>query len=104
MQRRSLKVAAVSLAAIAMLVALAGLVGIAGDRWLFVRGAAAPDGSLLADAPGEPQWQVVDRYCSGCHNEIDLAGGLAFEGARPPRRCPRTPKFGKPSCASCARA
>ena len=79
MQRRSLKVAAVSLAAIAMLVALAGLVGIAGDRWLFVRGAAAPDGSLLADAPGEPQWQVLDRYCSGCHNDIDLAGGVSFK-------------------------
>jgi hypothetical protein len=27
----------------------------------------------------QPQWQVVDRYCMGCHNEIDLAGGLAFE-------------------------
>ena len=21
----------------------------------------------------------MDRYCVGCHNEIDLAGGLAFE-------------------------
>ncbi len=27
----------------------------------------------------QPQWQVVDRYCMGCHNEIDVAGGLAFE-------------------------
>ncbi len=24
--------------------------------------------------------QVVERYCVGCHNEIDLSGGLAFEG------------------------
>jgi hypothetical protein len=27
----------------------------------------------------QPQWQVVDRYCMGCHNEIDQEGGLAFE-------------------------
>ena len=27
----------------------------------------------------QPQWQVVDGYCMGCHNEIDQAGGLAFE-------------------------
>ncbi len=24
-------------------------------------------------------WQVVDRYCTGCHNDADVAGGLAFE-------------------------
>jgi hypothetical protein len=27
----------------------------------------------------QPQWQVVDRYCLDCHNEIDVAGGLAFD-------------------------
>jgi hypothetical protein len=27
----------------------------------------------------QPQWSVVDRYCTGCHNETDVAGGLAFE-------------------------
>ena len=27
----------------------------------------------------QPRWEVVDRYCVGCHNESDLAGGLAFE-------------------------
>jgi hypothetical protein len=27
----------------------------------------------------QSQWQVVDRYCMGCHNEIEGAGGLAFE-------------------------
>jgi hypothetical protein len=26
------------------------------------------------------RWQVVERYCVGCHNEVDLSGGLAFEG------------------------
>jgi hypothetical protein len=25
-------------------------------------------------------WQVVERYCLGCHNEVDVSGGLAFEG------------------------
>jgi hypothetical protein len=24
-------------------------------------------------------WQVVERYCVGCHNGVDLSGGLAFE-------------------------
>jgi hypothetical protein len=24
-------------------------------------------------------WQVVDRYCLGCHNETELAGGLALD-------------------------
>ncbi len=27
----------------------------------------------------QPRWEVVDRYCAGCHNDVDLAGGLAFE-------------------------
>jgi hypothetical protein len=26
------------------------------------------------------RWQVVEGYCVGCHNEVDLSGGLAFEG------------------------
>jgi hypothetical protein len=26
-----------------------------------------------------PRWELVDRYCVGCHNETELAGGLAFE-------------------------
>jgi hypothetical protein len=25
-------------------------------------------------------WQIAERYCVACHNEIDLSGGLAFEG------------------------
>jgi len=27
----------------------------------------------------QPRSQLVDRYCSGCHNEIDVAGGVAFD-------------------------
>src|SRR5688572_3826450 len=26
----------------------------------------------------EQQWALVDRYCTGCHNDADLAGDLAF--------------------------
>ena len=28
--------------------------------------------------PG-PEWQVLDRYCVDCHNEIDRAGDVSFE-------------------------
>ena len=34
--------------------------------------------SLLARADRAP-WPVLDRYCVGCHNEIDLAGDTSFE-------------------------
>jgi hypothetical protein len=32
---------------------------------------------VLHDGSNEPA--VLDRYCLGCHNEIDLAGGVSFE-------------------------
>ncbi len=32
---------------------------------------------LRDDAPRH--WQIVDQYCIDCHNEIDLAAGLAFD-------------------------
>jgi hypothetical protein len=43
--------------------------------------AAAVVGTVLALRwhSAEPRSQVVARYCSGCHNEIDVAGGLAFD-------------------------
>jgi hypothetical protein len=45
-------------------------------------GAAVVIGGVVAlrrlSAP--QHWQVVERYCVGCHNEVDLSGGLAFEG------------------------
>jgi hypothetical protein len=30
-------------------------------------------------AQASPPWQVVDRYCVVCHNQIDWAGGVSFE-------------------------
>jgi len=34
--------------------------------------------SLLA-ANDQPPWPILDHYCAGCHNEVDLAGGTSFE-------------------------
>src|SRR5262249_20407029 len=34
---------------------------------------------VLRDRSAHAQWQLVDRYCVGCHNETDVAGGLPFE-------------------------
>ena len=33
----------------------------------------------LRERSSAEHWQVVDRYCLGCHNETDLAGGLALD-------------------------
>jgi len=33
---------------------------------------------VLHDGSNEPRSAVLDRYCLGCHNEIDLAGGVSF--------------------------
>jgi uncharacterized protein DUF1592/uncharacterized protein DUF1588/uncharacterized protein DUF1585/uncharacterized protein DUF1587/uncharacterized protein DUF1595 len=64
--------AAVCLAAIVGVVALlAGWLPLPA-RWQGLRS------DLFADDP-EQQWQVLDRYCIGCHNEIDIAGGVSFE-------------------------
>jgi len=43
--------------------------------------AAAVVGTVLALRwhSAAPRTQVVARYCSGCHNDVDLAGGIAFE-------------------------
>jgi hypothetical protein len=74
MQRRLL-VAAVLLAAVATVVGLR----VGGDRGTTLGHTAAPSGSLLAAAPGEPQWNVIDRYCIGCHDDVELAGGVSFK-------------------------
>jgi hypothetical protein len=29
------------------------------------------------------QWALIDRYCSDCHNDIEFAGEVAFEGLTP---------------------
>ena len=33
----------------------------------------------LRERSSPSHWQVVDRYCLGCHNETDVAGGLALD-------------------------
>ena len=43
-------------------------------RMLLIAGVVA-----LQRQHARPRWEVVDRYCVGCHNENDLAGGLAFD-------------------------
>jgi hypothetical protein len=40
------------------------------------------DPAALA-AAGPEQWQVVDKYCTGCHNGAELAGNLDFEKLGP---------------------
>ena len=53
------------------------------SRWLIgtlIVAAVAVGGIVaLRGHSSQPHWQVVDRYCAGCHNEIDVAGGLAFD-------------------------
>ena len=42
-------------------------------------GAAAYRGlKHFSGATTNPQWQVLDQYCVGCHNDDDLAGGVSF--------------------------
>jgi hypothetical protein len=57
----------------------AGLFVIGGDPLPLPWRAQTPDGGLLAEAPKQPQWQVLDRYCVACHNEDDWAGGVSFQ-------------------------
>jgi hypothetical protein len=38
--------------------------------------------ATVADA-GHKQWQIVNRYCTDCHNGAELAGGLDFEKIKP---------------------
>jgi len=65
MQRRWLMIAAASLAAIGGIIV--------------IRGAAPPAGRFFAATPTDPPWRILDRYCVGCHNEVDLAGGISFK-------------------------
>ncbi len=54
--------------------------------WLF---ATASAGALVAGGAtlylahthrsAEPPWAVVNRYCTDCHNDDDLAGGVSFK-------------------------
>ena len=35
------------------------------------------------DAVLHERWQMLDRYCVGCHNDAELTGGVSFERLRP---------------------
>jgi hypothetical protein len=53
------------------------------QRWIVAAAviSAVVIGAVIAvrDPPADSQWQVLDRYCLGCHNEIDVAGGTSFD-------------------------
>ena len=59
-----------------LLVACAAVTGLAAAAWLTHRAGLWPD-------PGARHWALIDRYCTECHNEVDLAGGVAFDGSTP---------------------
>ncbi len=58
-----------AVSAIAVVAAIAGC-----DR-------LSPEERLSADAPA--QWQLVDRYCTDCHNDAERAGELALDALGP---------------------
>ena len=53
-------------------------------------GIAVAGAALLAgcaepspEAAVAKNWSLLDRYCTECHNDIDLAGGMSLQGAVP---------------------
>ncbi len=44
-------------------------------------GKLAHEREATAGAP--PQWMLIDKYCAGCHNVEDWAGGVAFDSLDP---------------------
>ncbi|HEX6999366.1 MAG TPA: DUF1592 domain-containing protein [Gammaproteobacteria bacterium] len=59
-----------------LLAASAAVAGLAAAAWATHRAGLWPDA-------GASHWALLDRYCTECHNEIDLAGGVTFEGLTP---------------------
>src|SRR5688500_17193084 len=51
---------------------------------LFAGLAVAARGAAGLAAEGEPA-AFIDRYCSGCHNDVDREGGLDLTSLAPPR-------------------
>ena len=43
---------------------------------------SAPGTSQAADSAPE-QWNLIQRYCTDCHNVTDWAGGVAFDSMSP---------------------
>ncbi len=56
-------------------------------RWFRALGAAFVLAIALVPAAhaadANPNWAVLQKYCFGCHNTDDWAGGLAFETLSP---------------------
>ncbi|MEO8308900.1 MAG: DUF1592 domain-containing protein [Pseudomonadota bacterium] len=43
-------------------------------------------GPVLGASPSSPagaQWNLLDRYCTECHNSVDWSGGLSLDGVQP---------------------
>src|SRR5882672_8517428 len=51
--------------------------------------AAAADGAVVVHLNPRPEkalqdrWAFTQKYCSDCHNDAELTGGLSFEGRKP---------------------
>jgi hypothetical protein len=45
---------------------------------VIVGGGALLHYALKNSSRADAQWQVLDQYCVGCHNDDDLAGGVSF--------------------------
>jgi uncharacterized protein DUF1592/uncharacterized protein DUF1588/uncharacterized protein DUF1585/uncharacterized protein DUF1587/uncharacterized protein DUF1595 len=59
--------------------ALAGSIAALG----LVAGCGKLDGEAPLAEAGQKHWQMVDRYCTDCHNGAELAGGLDLEKLGP---------------------
>ena len=76
-------------------------------QWLAVAATAVVAAALVVLAGrydqrrSEQTFALLDRYCTECHNPIDLAGELSFEGLRP-TPCRSTPSTSRPPSGSCA--
>src|SRR5690606_21449093 len=46
-------------------------------RWTWLGLAALPLAPALAQ--DGPDWELIDEYCTACHNYADFAGSIAFD-------------------------
>src|SRR5690606_3106802 len=54
--------------------------------WLAAIGVAAVAAVLLWRSDGfrdQERWALLETYCTDCHNSLDLAGDLSFDGLTP---------------------
>ena len=68
--------------ALAIVGAAAGYVGASGEGQTASHRAASGENARRSNAApaATPPHALVDRYCLNCHNDIDFAGDLTFEG------------------------